>query len=420
MATATVTRDSVRKMKEEQASVWSEGRALLDDIGTREEWTGEEDETWARINRSLDESATKIQKSEEILDFEARDNNFLAKREDEGKKLIKPDEDEYRRIFESFVRSGRLDMTPEDRAMLAKNQQEIRAQSAGTGSAGGYLVPDGFWERISETMLAFGGAQAVVNNITTSTGQALPWPTNDDTGNTGAILGENEQITEQDLEFGFRSLGAYTYTSKLIRVSWELLQDSAFDVEGFITRKAAERLARIYNTHLTTGNGSNQPKGLVTGAVTGKTTASATAITFNETIDLIHSIDPAYRNLGRARFMFSDGVLAYLRKVRDDSGGAGLGRPIWEPSVQVGEPNTIHGFPYTINQDMAQTVAAANATMLFGDFQDGYVQRTVRGNQLVRLDEKYADYLQTGYFLFGRMDGTTDDTGAYAALVQTT
>jgi HK97 family phage major capsid protein len=287
----------------------------------------------------------------------------------------------------------------------------------GIGSAGGYTVPEGFWNRVSETMLAYGNVAGVANVISTSTGNDLPWMTNDGTGNVGAILAENTQITEQDETFGVRTLGAYLYTSKLIRVSYQLTQDSAIDIEGFLARKIGERLARIHNQHQTSGTGTAQPEGIVTGAVTGKTTAGASAITVNEIIDLIHSVDPAYRQTN-AKFMMSDGVVQYIRKIRDDSGGAGLGRPIWEPSIQVGVPDSIFGYPIVINQDMASTVATTNTTMLFGDFRSGYVVRNVKGMSIVRLDERYADYLQVGFFGYDRQDSVTDDTSAYKALVQ--
>ncbi len=411
------TRDEVRQKKERRANVWSQARTLIDDVqAADEDWTAEQDTSWDAYNVELEKLDTEIERDESVLAFEARDQDYRDDREDR----TGTPKDQYAELFNKFMRNGRTELDTEERLILAGNHVDIakRAQSVGVGSQGGYTVPDGFWNRLSETLLEFGGAAEVVNVITTETGQDLPWPTNDDTGNTGAILAENVVVPELNLTFGFRSLGSYTYTSKLIRISWQLLQDTEIDIENLIIRKAGERLARIYNTHLTTGNGANQPLGIVTGAGTGVTTASATAITFNEVIDLIHSVDPAYRNVNRAKFMFSDGVLQYIRKVRDDSGGAGLGRPLWEPSVQVGEPNTIYGFPYQSNQDMAATVAATNTTILFGDFVNGYVHRVVRGNQLVRLEERYADLLQTGFFLFGRMDGTTDDTAAYQALVQ--
>jgi len=187
-----------------------------------------------------------------------------------------------------------------------------------------------------------------------------------------------------------------------------------------VARKSGERLGRIYNAHQTTGTGSSQPQGVITGATTGKTTASGTAIIYNEIVDLIHSVDVAYRQAPSTdvAFMMHDLVLAYVRKIRDDSGGSGLGRPIWEPSVQVGVPDSLLGYRVVVNNDMASTVATTNKTMAFGNFRAGYVVRNVSDGQLMRLAERYADYLQVGFFAFGRMDALVQDSSAVKLLVQ--
>jgi HK97 family phage major capsid protein len=412
-------REAIRKLKEQRASVWEQAKSLLDEVNARTGddagWHGEEDATWARLDAEVDELTKSIDRNEKLLELNVRDAAVIEEREEKTGTPV----EQYNAVFDTYVRQGMGGLEPDERRILAGHatDPELRAQGVGTGAAGGFTVPEGFWNRIVETKLAFGGVSQVASNITTATGQDLPWMTNDDTGNVGAILSENTQITEQDIVMGTDSLGAYLYTSKLIRVSYQLLQDSAVDVEGLLARKMGERLARIHNTHQTTGTGTAQPQGIVVGATTGKTTASGTAITYNEIIDLIHSVDPAYRG-PQAQFMFNDGILGYLRKIVDDSGGAGLGRPLWEPSVQVGAPNTIHGHAYTINQDMQATVATATTTILFGDFAAGYIIRDVKGVNVVRLDERYADYLQVGWFAYDRQDSLVDDANAYKAMVQ--
>src|SRR5690606_12480293 len=118
----------------------------------------------------------------------------------------------------------------------------------------------------------------------------------------GAILAENNQIGEQNVEFDQAELGAYTYTSKLMKVSWQLLNDSAFDLPSFLGRKAGERIGRAWAAHLVGGTGTGQPTGLVANCTVGHTgaTSAAPAITYDDMIDLEHSVDPAYRNSGRA------------------------------------------------------------------------------------------------------------------------
>lgn len=324
-------------------------------------------------------------------------------------------DEEYRDAFVSFLRFGMGDLEPEQRAILRKGfipGKELRAQGVGTGSAGGYFVPTAFRDKIIEQLKFFGAVREVSEVITTETGASLPWPTNDDTANVGAILAENTQVTEQDVVLGQATLDAYTYTSKLVRVSLQLLQDSAFDLETWLSRKLAERLGRATNAHFTTGTGTAQPDGIVTNATIGKTgtTGQTLTVIYNDLVDLVHSVDPAYRN-ERSRFMSHDLSIATVRKLRDDSGGAGLGRPLWEPSTQLGLPDSLMGYPIIANNDMP-VMAASAKSIAFGDFQAAYVVREVLGIQLLRLEERYADYLQVGFLSFLRTDGTVQDANA--------
>ncbi|MGW6566447.1 phage major capsid protein [Streptomyces sp. NPDC054975] len=320
----------------------------------------------------------------------------------------------YSNAWRSWMREGASDLTSEERQILRTgfiDGRELRAQGVATGAAGGYLVPAPFRAKLQETMKYFGAMRQVSEVISTETGATLPWPTNDDTANVGAILAENTQVTEQDVTIGQLDVGAYMYTSKLVRVSLQLLQDSAFDMESFLARKLGERIGRIQNTHFTTGTGSSQPEGVQTNATIGKTgtTGQTTSVTYDDLIDLIHSVDPAYRNSGRVQFMLADATLSAVRKLKDSQN-----RPLWEPSIQVGVPDGILGYGYTVNQDMP--VMAANAkSILFGDFFAGYLIRDVRDIQMLRLAERYADYLQVGFLAFSRADGTPQDPAAIRA-----
>lgn len=322
----------------------------------------------------------------------------------------------YAGAFEKYVVNGMADLDRDERESLKANfggKQPRNAQGVGTGSAGGYLVPEEFRQQIVERQKAYGAVEQVATVLNTDTGATLPWPTNDDTGNVGALLAENTQATEQDIVLGTEDLGAYKYTSKIVRVSLEFLQDVAWlDAQGFLQRKFAERLGRIHNQHLTTGTGSSQPMGIVTAAVNGKTAASATAITADELIDLQHSVDPAYRN-ERSQFMLSDSALSAIRKLK----ATGTGEYLFQASTSADVPNLIAGKGYVVNQDMAAPATGVKS-VLYGDFAAGYVVRLVKAFELIRLNERYADYGQVGFIAFDRMDGVAQDTSAYKALTQ--
>ncbi len=233
-----------------------------------------------------------------------------------------------------------------------------------------------------------------------------------DTAQVGALLAENTQFAEQDVVVGTATLDAYVYYSKLTRSSLQLVQDSAFDVEATVRDAHAERVGRITNQHFTTGTGTNQPDGIVTGASSGVTAAGVAAITADELIDLVHSVDPAYRRSPRAQFMLSDVALKSLRKLKDSNG-----LYLWQPNVQAGVAASLFGYPYVINVDMA-VPATGVKSVLFGDFQAGYVIRIVRGIQTITFSERYLDYLQVAWASYARMDGTVQNTAAYKALTQ--
>jgi hypothetical protein len=106
--------------------------------------------------------------------------------------------------------------------------------------------------------------------------RAAQLPTSDGTAEVGEIIAENTTATSADISFGTKSLVAYKYSSKVVAVPFELLQDSNVDVEAFVRKRLATRLGRITNTHFTTGTGSSQPNGVVTAATTGYTCANST------------------------------------------------------------------------------------------------------------------------------------------------
>jgi HK97 family phage major capsid protein len=307
------------------------------------------------------------------------------------------------------------------------DEHELRAMGTTTGSSGGYTVPQGFWAKVTTSAKAFGGLRRLAESIPTDTGNDLPWPTNDDTGNVGHILGENTADDEGDVEFGEKTLGAYTYTSKIVRVSMQLAQDTGIDLESFVANRLGRRIGRAQAPHLISGTGASQPQGLLTGITVGKTTAANNAITYNELMDLVASVDPAYLAgdevdgdpLGAppegVAWLMNFATYTYLGKIRDDSGGAGLGRPLLEPSVDGRRSRTLAGYPIVIDQGMP-AIGSATKPIAFGNIRQAYVVRTVKGGEVLRLVERYADVLQVGFLAFERADGLVQDASAAKAL----
>ena len=316
------------------------------------------------------------------------------------------------RAFSAYLRGGLSNLSGEQRKIM-EARFESRSLAEGTGSAGGFLVPQDFYRKLTEAYKWYGGMrQSGATILQTADGATMPFPTDNDTSNVGAILAENAQATETDMAFGSVSLGAWTYTSKIVTVPLNLVQDSAFDLDSYLARKLGIRIGRITNTHFTVGTGASQPRGVTIDATSGKVglTGQTLTLIYDDLVDLEHAIDPAYRP--QSRFMLHDSSLKVIKKIKDTSG-----RPLWRSSLEgigvavSGNPDTINGYPYVVNNDMA--VMAANAkSVLFGDFSN-YMIRDVLGVQIMRLTERYADFFQVGFIAFARADGALIDAGTH-------
>lgn len=394
-----------KELRAKRFKIIEDARALIAGDSPTAEQNAQFDAMMAEAD-GLKAQIDRIERAEELA---AEQNEALrAAAERNGHSLDEQSaivEDE-NKAFMSWVRRGLSGLNAKEREIYEKRFQA--AQSEGSNSAGGYTVPQGFYQKLEDAQKAYGGMIDASFVFDTASGNALPIPTDNDTSNSGAILAENTQVSAQDITFGVVTLNAYTYTSKLVLVSNQLLQDSAFDLNAFLSKKLGERIARATNTHFTTGSGSSQPNGVVTAATLGITAAgtggSVAAIGFDDLVDLEHSVDPAYRKA--AQYMMSDAALKAIKKIKDSQN-----RPLWLAGLAVKEPDTINGMPYVINQDVAAPAASAKS-VLFGDFSRYYIRR-VAGVQVLRLTERYADYNQTGFLAFQRWDGNLVDAGTH-------
>ena len=327
---------------------------------------------------------------------------------------------------------------PEFRGFLLNgpelDDREKRDMGIGTLSLGGYFVPRGFVYEVEEALKYYGPMLEVAEIMDTATGQPLPYPTDNDTTVSGEIVGEGQQVAFKDVTIGQVLFGAYKFSTKLIKLSIELLQDSAFPMEAYLKKKMAIRLGRIYNTKFTVGSGTNEPNGIVTAVVaacgspnatpgqaygipliasgsatnTGGAETGGTSIGSKDLDNLEHTVDPLYRR--GAAYMFHDQTLRVIKVLLDK-----YGRPLWKPGLATGDPDTINGYPYYINNDMTPTpgsASAGNNTVLFG-LLDKYVIRRVKELGVLTLRERFADYGQLAFIGFSRADGQLLDAGTH-------
>ncbi|MFH1921630.1 MAG: phage major capsid protein [Planctomycetota bacterium] len=279
----------------------------------------------------------------------------------------------------------------------------LNAQSVGSDTAGGFLVSEGFVRSLEIALLAYSAMLQSSTILRTATGEDLPYPTVDDTDNSGELLEENTEAAEQDISFGSRKFFSYTYSSKIVKVSNQLMRDASINVGSVVGGLLGTRIGRIVNSHFTTGDAASKPEGIVEGATLGVTAASATAIAPDEIIDLVHSIDPAYRTMG-CSFMMHDSIFSEISQLKDSDNNYLVG------NLQDGARPTLRGWPVVFNPAMASTIASSAKTILFGQLSK-YLVRQVGTLVVRKLVERYAEYNQTGFIAFSDFDGGLLDAG---------
>lgn len=424
---------SLTELQEKRGRLVTQAREALDEIkaNTDEARSAELEERHDAIMADFDKVEKQIDREKRQAEIEAR----FAEREAEARANKRPgqrDRDEgeqrgdvdtanaeYREVFHKFIAQGAdpSNLEPEERAILRRGVQkeaEFRTQVAGTNSAGGYTVPTELSNQIIKTMKDWGPLydEDVCTVITTASGSVMELPTTDDTGVTAEPHTEGAALTDdggKDVTFGQKELAAYVYDTEFVKFSMELAQDSIFNMETLLGSLLGERLGRIANNKLTVGTGSSQPNGVVTASSLGKTAAAQAALAGDEIIDLLHSVNQAYRRSPKARFMFSDTTLAAIRKLKD-----GDGNYLWQlGNVQVGAPDTLLGYRYSINDDMA-AIAAGAKPIVFGDLSKYFVRKV--GSPVIGvMRERFWPNLGIAGLI--RFDGELGDTAAVRHLI---
>ena len=327
----------------------------------------------------------------------------------------------YRDAFHAYLRSnlqGADPLTAEERSVLRAGYTtlpaEQRAQITTTNTAGGYTVPTDMLALLVRSMLMYGPMYdgGVAFEWMTENGHLTQIPTVNDTGNTGVAFTQGVTLTDTgsaDVVFGQKTIGAWAFNTPWIRVSREMASDSILAVESLLASLLGERLGRMANAKLTTGAGTTEPLGIVTGASAGVTAASSTAIAADELFDMAHIIDPAYRGSDKFQWMFNDQTLKFIRKLKD-----GQGRYLWQMGdVRVNAPSMLLDHPYRVNQAMAG-IATGNKSVLIGDFNK-FMVRKVGAPLVGAISDKdfWPGYGMAGYI---RFDSQVLDSAAIKVL----
>ena len=277
-----------------------------------------------------------------------------------------------------------------------------RTMSTTTDSQGGYTVPTLLHDQIIESRDKFNPWFGLGTVLRTESGAPYEIPTNDDTGNAGDVYAENAAISNTDPSFGAVTLNAYKYASDIVKCPWELLRDSAFNMEEFLGGILGKRIGRKSNEHFTSGDGSAKAHGITaTAGNSGVVFDAGGAVTYAKLVDTQLALTEPYDE--NASWMFNRTVLGWVMKVVD-----GQSRPIFMPSLVPGAPGTLLGKPYYTNPHMP--VGNSSKCVVYGDLSQQYI-REVGSLTFQRLDELYAADGQVGFVAWQSLDSELLDAG---------
>jgi HK97 family phage major capsid protein len=360
----------IEQQMAQRATAWEAAKSILD-VATAEkrDLTAEEAQTYERISKELDERTATIEK---LRADEARELRLAAATREIADQ-VRPVADAPRaeRTDSDVIRS------------LAKG--EIRTHTfekrdvvkTSTGSP----VPTSFYDQVIMLARHVGPMLSTSTVLNTASGENLQIPSLAQYS-TAAIVGEGTAIAESDPIFNsFVTLGAYKY-SFLVQLSRELVEDAGVDILRFLADQTGNELGYRVNAALTTGTGTNQPKGIVVASSLGVTggTGVTGAFTADNLIDLVYSVDTAGRRLAGSGFQMNAASIGKMRKLKDTAGNY-----VFQPALSADAQDLLLGYPVYENPAMADTATSAKS-VIFGHLPSYFV-RSVGGIKLDRSDD---------------------------------
>lgn len=398
----------VNQLSEQRKTTWEQAKALLDKAaGEGRGLTAEEEQSYQRMSTDLTSMRARIDLIEETERQNAAAEETLRKLQlnpsgaPDGANGADGDiEAQFRALAKGETRS--VDIAPQ-----AMRDVWSRALSKGTATAGGNTVKTSFQDQLVQHLVESAGVlQLGPTILNTTSGENIDIPITTSHG-AAALVTEAGTLAGTDPAFGKRTLGAYKY-GQLVLVPKELADDTSVDLIGYIAQTAGRNVGLAFGAHLSTGTGTSQPAGVITGATAGVTgaTAVAGAFTADNLIDLFFSVIAPYRNSRSAGWLLKDASLGAVRKLKD-----GAGRYLFDTGMGVGAPDTILGKPVTTDPNIA-AVGLSAKSVAFGDFSRYFV-RLAGGVRFERSDEFKFDSDQIAFRCLMRGDGMlVDQTGA--------
>ena len=379
---------TILEMRKKRSETWEKAKSFLDSHRNESGILSAEDtQTYERMEKEIVDLGHEIERQERLESMEREMNKATSEPIRNTPNGTKPDKvgrasDEYK---DAFLRSLRNETNYEIRNALRE----------GVDSDGGYLVPDTFEHTLIQALNEENVIRQLAHTFTTSSGaHAIPIA---GSRSKATWVAEEQEIPETTDTFTQKTITAHKLTA-LIKISEELLNDSAFDLESYITAEFARKISDAEEEAFITGNGTGRPFGILhdkEGAEVGITAAAANAITTNELIDLYYSLRSPYRK--RAVWIMNDATVNMIRKLKD-----GNGQYIWEPGIKSNDTDTILGRKVYTTTCMPTAKTGAK-TVAFGDL-DFYWIGDREGISFKRLNELYATKGQVGFLATKRLD----------------
>jgi len=420
--------ERIKALREEAKRIETEARAKLDlaDKETdakkaadlRAEFDTLMDKRDAKVSEAAQlERAERAKSETEAYEEEQRRLTAESRRPGSSSDSVEPEgqvpqADAYRAAFQEFLAAGaRMDeVSQETRQALRAGATEARVQTGTSGATGGFTVPETLANFIEIAAAAHGPMwdENVATVINTDNGATIPIPGVDDTASeTSEHTQGNETVDDDsgDVTITKSDLGAFSHATPWIKWAFELAQDSNFSWESLLGDLIGERVGRTGNRLLTVGTGTSEPLGFLTAAGVGHTSTSNALVTFDDLLELEHSVDPAYRANPKVRYQMHDQSVKAFRMIKDSNG-----RYVWsDGDVTKGIPASLNGKPVSFNQAMPQIGAAADP-VAFGDFSKFFVRKVGSVRLGVATEKFFPNLGMAGVFRFDGAGGNLSGT----------
>lgn len=380
----------ILNLRQKRSELWDKAKAFLDNASRSEDGTlsAEDLSTYEKMEADIDSLGREISAMERREQLDAKmnapvnnpivenpDNNGVNNNAKTGRAS-----DEYKNAFWQNVR------------MKSVPHSIMNSLNIGTDGEGGYLVPDEYEQTLVQALEDENFFRSIATTITTAGDRKIPMVTGH---GTASWAEEKTKLKESDETFGQETLGAYK-AATTVKVSEELLYDSVFNLEAYISQEFARRIGSLEEEAFLVGDGTGKPTGVFNSAQTGVTSASASAINFDDIFDLFYSLKAAYRKNGI--WICNDTTVKALRKLKDANG-----QYLWQPSVSAGTPDMLLNRPIKTSS-YAPEIQTGKTPIIFGDFSYYWIADR-QGRSFKKLAEIYSETDEVGFKTTERVDG---------------